>query len=157
MLKNYLIVFLLSMVPLLELRFAVPIAVGMELPPLLSIAVCALGNMIPVPFIYFFARKILLWGMDKPVIGKSFRFLHDKGERAGQKLRRKAGRRGLFLALLLFVGIPIPGTGAWTGTLAASFLDMGIKSTALDVSLGVAMAGIIMALASSGVFHLFGI
>ena len=103
MLKNYLIVFLLSMVPLLELRFAVPIAVGMELPPLLSIAVCALGNMIPVPFIYFFARKILLWGMDKPVIGKSFRFLHDKGERAGQKLRRKAGRRGLFLALLLFV------------------------------------------------------
>ena len=80
-----------------------------------------------------------------------------KGERAGQKLVRKTGRGGLFAALMLFVGVPIPGTGAWTGTLGASFLDMGIKTTALSVSLGVVLAGVIMALASSGLLSVFGL
>ena len=156
MLRKYVIVFLISMVPLVELRLAVPIAVNMGLPVLPSIAICAAGNMLPVPFIYFFARKILLWGMDKKHIGKLFRFFHDKGERAGRKLRAKAGHGGLFFALLLFVGIPIPGTGAWTGTLAASFLDMGIKTTVAAVICGVFMAGVIMALASSGVLQVLG-
>ena len=80
-----------------------------------------------------------------------------KGERAGEKLTAKTGRGGLFLALLLFVGFPLPGTGAWTGTLAASFLNMGIKSTALAVSLGVILAGIIMGLGSTGVLAVFGL
>lgn len=157
MIQNYLLVFFLSMVPILELRFAVPVAVKLGIPALRAIFVCTLGNMVPVPLIYFFARKVLVWGMDKPYIGGLFRALHDKGQRAGQKLCRKAGRSGLFIALLLFVGIPIPGTGAWTGTLAASFLDMGPKSTALAVSLGVLLAGCIMALASTGVIHIFGL
>lgn len=157
MATKYLAVFLLSMVPLLELRFAVPIAVNMDLPPIKAIIVCAVGNMIPVPFIYFFARKILAWGSKKPMIGKICTALLEKGQNAGQKLRRKTGRGGLFAALLLFVGIPIPGTGAWTGTLAASFLDMGIRSTALAVSLGVILSGIIMALASTGVIHVVGL
>ena len=69
----------------------------------------------------------------------------------------KTGRGGLFVALLLFVGIPLPGTGAWTGTLAASFLDMGFKSTVVAVSLGVIMAGIIMGTASTGVFNIIGL
>ncbi|MBQ8769221.1 MAG: small multi-drug export protein, partial [Oscillospiraceae bacterium] len=73
------------------------------------------------------------------------------------KLVAKAGRGGLFVALMLFVGIPLPGTGAWTGTLAASFLNMGIKSTALSVSLGVVIAAIIMSLASTGVFSIIGL
>ena len=77
-----------------------------------------------------------------------------KGEHGGQKLTEKAGRGGLFVALMLFVGIPLPGTGAWTGTLAASFLNMGIKSTAAAVSLGVIMAGVIVGLASTGVFSI---
>ncbi|MEE1328304.1 MAG: small multi-drug export protein, partial [Oscillospiraceae bacterium] len=111
----------------------------------------------PVPFIYFFARKILHWGADKKYIGKFFRFCIEKGERGGQKLTARAGRGGLFVALMLFVGIPIPGTGAWTGTLAASFLNMGIRSTVVSVSLGVVMAGIIMGVASTGVFSIFGI
>ena len=68
----------------------------------------------------------------------------------------KTGRGGLFVALMLFVGIPVPGTGAWTGTLAASFLNMGIKSTAAAVSLGVVMAGIIMGTLSTGVFSIIG-
>ena len=153
---KYLLVFFVSMVPLVELRLAVPMAVGMGLPAIPAIVVCAVGNMIPVPFIYFFARKFLIWGAKQRLIGKVCNFFLVKGEKAGQKLVGKAGRGGLFAALMLFVGIPLPGTGAWTGTLGASFLNMGIKSTALSVSLGVVIAGIIMALASTGLFSFLG-
>ena len=78
-------------------------------------------------------------------------FFIEKGKKGGEKLQSKVGR-GLFFALFLFVGIPLPGTGAWTGTLAASFLNMNFKSTVLAVTLGVLLAGIIMLLASLGVF-----
>ena len=157
MLTNYLVIFLVSMVPLIELRGAMVMAVGMDLNYLTSLIVCVIGNMLPVPIIYFFARKVLLWGADKKYIGKFFRFCLDKGERGGQKLVKRTGRGGLFVALMLFVGIPIPGTGAWTGTLAASFLNMGIKSTAAAVSLGVIMAGVIMGTLSTGVFSMIGL
>ena len=154
---KYLTVFFVSMVPILELRGAMPIAMGMDIPFPLALIICVIGNMIPVPFIYFFARKVLVWGSTKKYIGKLFSFFLVKGEHAGQKLVKATGRGGLFIALLLFVGIPIPGTGAWTGTLGASFLDMGFKSTVLAVSLGVILAGIIMALASTGVFAAIGL
>jgi uncharacterized membrane protein len=156
MFQKDVLAFLISMVPLIELRGGVPFAVGMGLPYVESLAVCVIGDMLPVPFIYFFARKVLIWGADKKYIGKFFRFCLEKGEKGGQKLRHTAGRGGLFVALMLFVGIPLPGTGAWTGTLAASFLNMGIKSTALAVSLGVIIAGMIMGLASTGVFSIIG-
>ena len=154
---RYVLVFLISMVPLIELRGAVAmvqgwIKGGIEMNFWLALLVCTIGNMLPVPVIYFFARKVLLWGQDKPYIGKIFRFFLQKGEKAGRKLTKAAGRRGLFVALLLFVGIPLPGTGAWTGTLGASFLDMGFKSTVAAVALGVVMAGIIVALVSMGAF-----
>ena len=154
---KYLTIFFISMVPLVELRLAMPIAVGMDLPYIPALVVCVIGNMLPVPIIYFFARKVLVWGADKKYIGKFFRFCLEKGERGGEKLVAKTGRGGLFMALLLFVGIPLPGTGAWTGTLAASFLNMGIKSTALAVSLGVVLAGTIMAIGSTGVLAVFGL
>ena len=157
MLQKYLFVFLVSMVPLIELRGGVPIAVGMGLPYFPSLAVCVIGNMLPVPIIYFFARKVLEWGRDKKYIGKFFTYCIEKGEHGGQKLTRKAGRGGLFIALLLFVGIPLPGTGAWTGTLAASFLNMGIKSTSLAVCLGVILAGFIMGVVSMTGVHVFGL
>ncbi len=157
MLTKYLLVFLVSMVPLIELRGAIPFAVGMGLPYFPALIISVLGNMLPVPIIYFFARKVLIWGADKKHIGKFFTFCLEKGERAGQKLVSKTGRGGLFVALMLFVGIPIPGTGAWTGTLAASFLDMGIKSTAVSVSLGVIIAGIIMGVVSALGLHIFGL
>ena len=157
MFKKYLILFLISMVPLVELRGAVILAAGMEIPAVPALLVCMFGNMIPVPFIYFFARKVLIWGSDKKYIGKIFHFLLEKGEKGGQKLVAKTGRGGLFVALLLFVGIPLPGTGAWTGTLAASCLNMGIKSTTVAVTLGVAIASVLMYLASAGVFAVFGI
>lgn len=157
MLEKYLLVFLVSMVPLIELRGGIVMAVGMNLPYWQALAVCVVANMLPVPIIYFFARKVLLWGKDKPYIGKFFTFCLEKGEKAGQKLTQAAGRRGLFIAMLLFVGIPLPGTGAWTGTLGASFLNMGFKSTVAAVSLGVILAGCIMGLASTGVFSIIGL
>ena len=157
MLKKYLLIFLVSMVPLIELRGAVPMALQMDLPVLESYLICILGNMLPVPIIYLFARKVLIWGADKQYIGKFFRYCLDKGERGGAKLSKTAGRGGLFVALMLFVGIPLPGTGAWTGTLAASFLNMGLRSTTASVCLGVIMAGIIMGIASTGVFSVLGI
>ncbi len=156
MVESYLLVFLVSMVPLLELRGGMPMAMAMDLPYLPALTVCVIGNMLPVPIIYLFARKVLHWGENKPVIGKLFRKFVEKGEAGGRKLTEKAGRGGLFMALMLFVGIPLPGTGAWTGTLAASFLDMGWKSTSAAVSLGVVMAGTIMALGSSGLFNMLG-
>ena len=157
MLSKYLLIFFVSMVPLIELRGSIIMAVGMDLDYWTSLAICVVGNMLPVPLIYFFARKVLHWGTDKKYIGKFFSYCLEKGEHAGHKLMKKAGRGGLFFALMLFVGIPIPGTGAWTGTLAASFLDMGIKTTALSVSLGVIIAGIIMGAASMAGVHVFGL
>ena len=168
MLKKYLIIFFISMIPMIELRGAVPVALspkdmtffgclqGMGLPVLPSYLVCILGNMIPVPIIFFFARRVLEWGADKPYIGKLFNFFLEKGHKGGQKLHEKAGR-GLFVALLLFVGIPLPGTGAWTGTLAASLVDMDFKSSVTAVLLGVILAGIIMGVASMGVFGALGL
>ena len=147
MLKSYLWIFFISMVPLIELRGAIPVSQVMGLPIVPSFIVCIIGNMLPVPIIYLFARKVLEWGADKPVIGKFFTFCLEKGEKGGKKLQEKAGR-GLFVALLLFVGIPIPGTGAWTGTLAASILDMDFKSTVAAAMCGVLLAGIIMMVVS---------
>lgn len=153
MLTKYLIAFFVSMVPLIELRGAVPYAILMGLPVIPSYIVCIIGNMLPMPFIFFFARKVLEWGADKPVIGKFFSFCLNKGRSGGEKLKSKAGR-GLYFALFLFVGIPLPGTGAWTGTLAASILDMDFKKSVLAVMAGVVLAGIIMG-AGAGLLTLF--
>ena len=150
---NYLIIFLISMVPIVELRGAIPVAVGMGMQGtelFWAYVICVLGNMVPVPFIFLFARKILIWGKDKKYIGKFFTFCYNKGEKGGKKLQEKTGR-GLFIALMLFVGIPLPGTGAWTGTLAASFLDMDFKESIIAVMCGVLIAGVIMGAASLAV------
>lgn len=159
MFKKYLLTFLISMVPLIELRGAVPIGLsnlfGDAIPVIPLYIICILGNMLPVPIIFFFARKVLEWGKDKKVIGKFFTFCLEKGEKGGRKLQEKAGR-GLYVALFLFVGIPLPGTGAWTGTLAASFLDMDFKKSTIAIMAGVILAGIIMGLASAGVFGAIG-
>lgn len=154
--KKYLIVFLISMVPLIELRGAIPYAVGFNLPTVPSYIVAVIGNMIPVPFIFLFARRILEWGKDKRFIGGFFTWCLEKGEKGGKKLEEKAGK-GLYVALLLFVGIPLPGTGAWTGTLAASFLNMDFKKSVLYVLGGVILAGCIMLAASLGIFGAIGL
>ena len=157
MLQKYLLIFLVSMVPLIELRGSILMAVGMDLDYFTALTVSVVGNMLPVPIIYFFARKVLIWGSDKKYIGRFFSYCLEKGEQGGRKLTQRAGRGGRFTALLLFVGIPLPGTGAWTGTLAASFLNMGIRSTTVAVCLGVILAGIIMGVASMLGLHIFGL
>ena len=159
MILKYLITFLISMVPLIELRGAIPFGLSpamggaIDLVPLYAISI--IGNMLPVPIIFFFARKFLVWGKDKKLIGKMCNFFLVKGEKAGKKLTSKTGQ-SIYIALLLFVGIPLPGTGAWTGTLAASLLDLDFKKSSIAVMCGVVLAGIIMGLASAGVFGAVG-
>ena len=143
------------MVPLVELRGAIPISQGFQLPLLQSYIISVIGNMLPVPVIYLFARKVLEWGKDKKIIGKFFTWCLEKGEKGGEKLRKTAGNTGIFWALLIFVGIPLPGTGAWTGTLAASFLKLDFKTSIFAVTLGVILAGIIMSLGSK-IVSIFG-
>ena len=145
---KYLMVFVISMVPIVELRGAIPIAEGMKLNIFLYYPIAIIGNIIPVPIIYLFARKVLEWGKDKKIIGKFFTWCLEKGEKGGEKLKKTAGKKGIFWALLIFVGIPLPGTGAWTGTLAASFLKLDFKTSILATTLGVILAGIIMSLGS---------
>ena len=131
------------MVPLIELRGAIPVSQALKLPVISSYVVSIIGNMIPFPFIFLFARKFLEWGQDKRLVGGICRFFLLRGTSAGEKMQAKAGR-GLYFALFLFVGIPLPGTGAWTGTLAASLLDLDGKKTSLAVMGGVLLAGVIM-------------
>ena len=157
MMKYYLLVFFISMVPIVELRGAIPYAVYYDLNMVISYALAIVGNMIPVPLIFFFARRILVWGAEKEWhkgfkwLGKVFQFFLDKGEKGGRKLTEKAGRSA-YIALFLFVGIPLPGTGAWTGTLAASILDLDFKKSVIAVVCGVVLAGVIMGVGSLGVF-----
>lgn len=145
---KYLIVFVISMVPIVELRGAIPIAESLRLNIALYYPIAIIGNMLPVPVIYLFARKVLEWGKDKKLTKKFFTWCLEKGEKGGEKLKKSAGNSGIFWALLLFVGIPLPGTGAWTGTLAASFLNLDFKTSISAVALGVILAGIIMSLGS---------
>ena len=149
MLEQYLFVFFVAMVPVIELRGAIPIGLGLGLDVLPTYIVAVVGNMVPVPVIYLFARKFLIWGYHKPLIVGICKFFVVKGEKAGRALEAKAGR-GLVAALLIFVGIPLPGTGAWTGTLAGSILDMKFKDVLVACMGGVLLAGVIIGLASAG-------
>lgn len=142
--------FFISMVPLIEIRGGIIYALGSGIPTIPAYIICIVGNMLPVPIIFFLARKVLEWGKDKKIIGKFFTFCLEKGHKGGQKLM--AGKKGAYVALFLFVGIPLPGTGAWTGTLAASILDMDFKKSTIAVMCGVVLAGIII-----GILTMLGI
>lgn len=158
--KKYFWVFFISMVPLIELRGAVPYGIlwGLPLPGVYAAAI--LGNMLPVPFILLFAKKILIWCTHLPgKFGHFFDLIYEKGMKAGDTMQEKAGR-GLYFALFVFVAIPLPGTGAWTGCLAATLLDMKFGKSVLAVLGGVICAGIIMGIlalgAAGGLGILFG-
>ena len=154
-LKDYLWVFIVSMVPLIELRGAVVIGVGMGLPLIPTDIVSVIGNMLPVPVILLFSKQVLLWCTRLPKVGGFFQKIWEKGVKGGDKLQQKAGG-GLYWALFLFVGIPLPGTGAWTGGLVATILDMKFWPSVLAIMGGVMLAGVIMSLVSSGVFGALG-
>lgn len=155
-LKKYLWVFVISMVPVVELRGAVPIGVGMGLPLIPTYITAVIGNMLPVPFILLFAKKILLWCTKLPgVLGRACTWLYNKGMRAGRTLEEKSGR-GIYWALFVFVAIPMPGTGAWTGCLAATLLELRFWPSVAAVLCGVMTAGLIMGAASAGLFGTLG-
>ena len=161
MIWKILLVLLVSMIPLIELRGAIPVAIGMDLglPEWLVLIIAIIGNIIPVPIIYLFARKFLEWGSKKKwkPLKQFCNFCLKKGEKAGDKLLKKAGKAGTYFALFLFVAIPIPGTGAWTGTLAASILNLDFKKTVIAIIAGILVAGLIMLAISLGFFKiLFG-
>lgn len=144
LIKKYFWVFFISMVPLIELRGAVPYGIlwGLPLPGVYTAAI--LGNMLPVPIILLFAKRVLIWCTGLPGgLGRFFDKIYQKGMKAGDKLQQTAGR-GLYFALFVFVAIPLPGTGAWTGCLAATLLDMKFGKSVLAVLGGVICAGIIM-------------
>ena len=160
MIWKILLILIVSMVPLIELRGAIPIAIGMDLglPEWAVLIIALIGNILPVPIIYLFAQKVLKWGQKCKIkwFKKFCNFCLEKGKKAGDKMLKKA-KAGVYGALFLFVAIPIPGTGAWTGTLAASILDLDFKKSMLAVITGVITAGLIMLLVSLGVFRvLFG-
>ena len=154
---NLVLIFLVSMVPLIELRGAVPIGVGMGVPEWLVFVVAMVGNFVPVPLIFRFARRFLAWGASwKWKVGRKFcEWCLKKGEKAGEKMTKKTGN-SIYVALALFVGIPVPGTGAWTGTLAASMLNLDERKTMLSILMGLLLAGGIMMLISMGVFSFIG-
>ena len=151
-----LVVLVISMIPLVELRGAIPVAIGMDLglPEWAVLIIATIGNIVPIPVIYFFARKVLEWGSKKKwkPLQQFCNFCLKKGKKGGEKLLKKAGNYGTYFALFLFVAIPIPGTGAWTGTLAASILNLDFKKTMFAIIAGVLTAGIIMLLVSLGLF-----
>ena len=138
---RYLIIFFIAMLPLAELRIAIPTGLTMNVPIIQTYIISLIGNILPLPFVFYFSQKILSWGKDKKYIGSFFTFCLEKGKQAGKKL----------LALVLFVGIPVPGTGAWTGILAASILELDFKESIGACFCGVLLAGVIMAVSSMGI------
>ena len=149
--KTYGVVFLLAMTPVLELRAAVPAGIAMGLKPAAVFAAAVLGNMLPVPFIILFIRKILDWMRGRRgFLARVVQKLEAKAEK-GAKLFYKYELFGLFL----LVAIPLPGTGAWTGALVAALLNVRVRNAFLMIFAGVCAAGVIVSAASLGLFKLF--
>lgn len=149
MATKLLFLFVLSMVPIIELRGAVPIGVGWGLPFWLVYGVSVVGNLLPVPILIPFARRVLRWGATLPKIGALFRKILDIGARKVQKVRG-----AVLLGLYLFVAIPLPGTGAWTGCLIATLLQLPLRRAFWPIAAGVATAGVVMGVTSYGLFGL---
>jgi len=153
-LGKIIITFLISMVPIIELRGAIPVATGMGLSPWVAIPVAMIGNILPVPFIVLFIKKIFAW-MRKasPKLNGIVDRMEAKAEKNKEKVLRYA-----FWGLVLFVAIPLPGTGAWTGALIAAMLDMPLKKAFPSILLGVVGAGVIISFISYGAASLiFGV
>lgn len=145
---KYLQVLFISALPIIELRGAIPYSQILGLPFINSIIIAIIGNLLPMPIVYFFAQKVLKWGSNKKYLGKPFKYILEKGHKAGVELT-KNNSKGIFIALLIFVAIPLPGTGAYTGMLAASLLDIDFKKSFLAISLGVLGAAIIIIILTS--------
>lgn len=147
--NKYLLVVLVSMLPIIELRGAIPIGAGYQIPFWTNYMLCVFGNVLPVPFLILFATKVLKWLTGFRKIGPFFQKILNKGEEKAKKL----GKVELF-GLFCFVAIPLPGTGAWTGSLIAATLRLKFWPSVITIALGVAASGIIMGILSYGLFSL---
>ncbi len=156
----YIYTFLWSMVPVFELRFGIPYGILklgvtsiMQGEAWLCFLASVLGNILPVPFIVLFGGKILHWLAGYPKLGWPFRKIIEMGETKVSKIKSKT----IFAALLTFVAIPLPGTGAWTGALVAITLGLNLKKSFLPIAVGVLCAGVIVLLAATGAVAVFDV
>lgn len=147
--KDILWVLFVSMLPVVELRGAIPIGTALDLPNWLNYIICVVGNMLPVPFIILFAKRVLTWCATLPKVGGFFQKIIDRANRKAKKI----GNYEL-LGLMLFVAIPLPGTGAWTGALVAAVLQLRLKKSFFAILLGVLISGIIVLMITTGVVFL---
>ncbi len=141
-----LLTFLISMVPVAELRGGIPYGIAAGLDPWLAFALSVIGNTIPVPFILLFIRRIFQWMKKYPRLGKIAIRLEERAEKKSGKVRSSE-----MLGLCILVAIPLPGTGAWTGALVAALMDMRIKRALPTIFVGVLIAGVLVTLAATGV------
>lgn len=149
LLHSVLMTFVLSMVPVLELRGAIPAGVAGGLPPLVAMVIAIIGNLVPIPFILLFVKKIFAWLKSRPAIRPVVEKLERRAEGKMDTVRRYA-----WWGLCILVAIPLPGTGAWTGALVAALMDMRMKKALPAIALGVVIAGVIITLLSYGALHL---
>ncbi len=140
------IVFIISMFPILELRGGLIAASLLHMDPIISYIICIMGNILPIPFILWFITKILKWMRNSKRFNKVALWLDKKVEKHKSQIEKFG-----YFGLVLFVGIPLPGTGAWTGCLIASVLEMDKKKSFLAALLGVFIASIIMMILSFGI------
>lgn len=142
---------LVSMIPVVELRGGIPFGVALGLNPWVSLAACIVGNMIPIPFIVVYIRRIFLWMRRRfPRLGHMVDKLEEKAHLKGKKVTKYR-----YLGLYIFVAIPLPGTGAWTGALVAAFLNMPLRKALVSIFFGVITAGVIVTALTYGVISVF--
>lgn len=147
---SWLVVLIVSMMPILELRAGLFVAKFLDFDLIVAIPICVIGNIIPIPFILLFIKKIFKW-MGKT---KLFHKLIDKLEQRAMK-KSSALSKGEFWGLVLFVGIPIPGTGAWMGSLIAALLEVDIKKAIAAELVGIVIATVIVSILSYGLLGIF--
>ena len=143
-------IFLISMLPIIELRGAIPIGAAIGLPWYLNMIISIIGNMLPVPFILLFSVKAFEFMKKHNIMVKFIEKIENRAKKRSEGLAT-----GEFIGLMLFVAIPFPGTGAWTGALIAALLQFDRKRSFFYIGLGVVIAAVIMTLASYGIISLF--
>ena len=150
MIKDVLMTFLISMVPVLELRAAIPAGIAAGLSPMAAFTISVVGNMVPVPFIILLIRQIFLWLRKNDFLRETIEKLERKAHLKGRVVRKYGA-----LGLMILVAIPLPGTGAWTGALVAALLNMSLRRALPSILLGVVIAGAITTAVTCGVVHIF--
>lgn len=135
-----------AMLPILEIRGAIPVGVASGLDPWLAFAIGLVGNMLPIPILILLTRRVIEWLKKHNMLVKLTAWLENKGSKGAQKVEKYS-----FWGLFILVAIPLPGTGAWTGALVASLLDMRLKRALPAIAMGVAVAGLIVLLVTYGV------